>query len=244
MHAARSVKAAGWKTMWRSRTAGQGETFSARIHGTDLTIRARTPDFDVALYTLGGEYRFLDHLLSAEYDRVIIDAGAHIGTATISLARRFPKATIVAIEPSSDNIALLRQNTAAFPNVEVRHAALSATGGGQIELRNRGTGQCGFTVIPKPADRAGGEILETVPTLSIDDLQAEFAGRIGFVKLDIEGAEQEIFVHSAAALGAAQFVFVELHDRIVPGCTEAFLAFSADRWVIRFQGEKYLSIRK
>ena len=49
--------------------------------------------------------------------RYILDAGAHVGYATVQLAYRFPLAKIVAVEADPDNYAALVRNTAAFPNV-------------------------------------------------------------------------------------------------------------------------------
>ena len=61
------------------------------------------------------------------------------------------------------------------------------------------------------------------------------------IKLDIEGGEKALFETAASGLTSVDFVFAELHDRILPGCTAAFAAFSQDRFVFNFGGEKFLS---
>src|SRR5579883_1485462 len=42
--------------------------------------------------------------------RVIVDAGANIGAASLYFATRFPEATILALEPEQSNFQLLRKN--------------------------------------------------------------------------------------------------------------------------------------
>lgn len=58
----------------------------------------------------------------------------------------------------------------------------------------------------------------------------EMAGaQLDFIKLDVEGEEKFILEDepSVAVLCEAICVFMETHDRFVPGCTAAFNAFLA-----------------
>lgn len=61
----------------------------------------------------------------------VVDAGAHIGTFAIPVAKRFPGARVYAIEPDPDNTRALRENIAAnaVTNVFVVEAALSSRPG-------------------------------------------------------------------------------------------------------------------
>jgi hypothetical protein len=47
---------------------------------------------------------------------------------------------------------------------------------------------------------------------------------IDILKLDVEGAERELFADPScqAWLARTNMLFVELHDRIKPGCSDAF----------------------
>ncbi len=49
--------------------------------------------------------------------------------ASISLARKYPNATIVAVEPEGANVASLAKNTAPYPNIKIIHAAIWNTNG-------------------------------------------------------------------------------------------------------------------
>ena len=112
-----------------------------------------------------------------------------------------------------------------------------------MKLRNRGSGEWGYTVVGKPADRPDAAEIETVETVTIDDIAAMFPGKsIGILKLDIEGGEKAVFDHSADALQQIPAIFAELHERIAPGCREGFARICEDRWVVRSSGEKYLAL--
>ena len=51
------------------------------------------------------------------------------------------------------------------------------------------------------------------------------AARIDILKLDIEGAEYELFKTGAESwLGAIRQIVIELHDRYRPGCSQVFYA--------------------
>lgn len=216
---------------------------SLKVAGHDIMVRARTSDLRVAVESLTIEYSFLDDLLPSNFAGLIVDAGGYIGTAAIAFASRFPDAQVVSIEPSSDNISILRLNIERFPNVEVRHAALGPEAGGTITLRSRATGAWGFTILEKPDNSAELSDLEDVRLTSLDEVEREMGRPIIFLKLDIEGAEKHIFDSNDATLQAIPLLFIELHDRIMAGCGTAFRVFSRNRWTMRLSREKYLSIQ-
>jgi len=208
-----------------------------------VLVRAGSPDLGVAQSTLADEFDPLAGVLPGSFDGLIIDAGGYIGTAAIKLARLYPKATIVTIEPSQENFELLVRNTRSFPNIRPVRAALVPAGKTSARLGNRGTGPWGYTIIENPQDRPA-EFLETVETVTLENIVARHGGGpIGIAKIDIEGAEKDLFVSHDPALAQATAIFVELHDRIVPGCRSAFEAFSKDRVVSRHSGEKFLAVR-
>src|SRR5665213_307274 len=61
---------------------------------------------------LDGEYDFLPQISP----KVIIDAGANIGLASIFFANKFPDAVIYALEPEVSNYAILEKNVSKYPN--------------------------------------------------------------------------------------------------------------------------------
>ena len=215
------------------------------IHGESVWVRPGTSDLAVASLSLGEEFSELSKFLEDEFNGVIVDAGAYIGTAALKFRRLFPYATIVCIEPSSDNFEILRQNLHGIDGCTLIKAALAVESGIEIELKNRGTGNWGFTIVAAPEDNPDAVNVEIVSTISLNEIADRFPeSSIELLKLDIEGGEKILFEKASSDLGSVRLIFVELHDRIANGCTSAFYRFSRDREIISFGGEKFLSISK
>lgn len=213
-----------------------------RFFNHELTIRPRGPDLDVALNGLGGEFAALEGLLPRDFDGLIVDAGGFIGSSALAFSEMFPDATIVAIEPSERNFELLRINTSKNPRIHLVRAALSSRAGDSVELYDRGTGDFGFSLL---ADSGEDEplVLERVNTTTLEDILASYPNHApGILKLDIEGAEKQIFEESGAQVDRFPIVLAELHERIVPGCDAAFAQFSSQRDMVRVGSEKVMSI--
>lgn len=210
----------------------------------EILVRRGTPDLGVALTSLNEEFSCLKYLLPKDFKGLIIDGGGYIGTAAIALHKIYPKARIITIEPSSENYNILIQNIAKYSQITPIKAAISCESGGKLTLRNRGTGTWGFTVIKKPQDNPDSSSIEHVDTISIEDIyKMSDCNEIGIIKLDIEGAEKELFQKNAFQLNKSKAIIAELHDRIEDGCTSSFFKFSRERTVIKVDGEKFLSVK-
>lgn len=216
---------------------------TVRIHGVSLLVRSLSPDISVALETLGGELRCMALAYPQDAKGFIIDAGGYIGTAAIALAKMFPEATIVTLEPSSENHSLLEINVRAFPNIRPMRGALVPPGGpDRVSLGDRGTGAWGFTIVGNASDRQVRP-MESVEAHSIDRVIA-MAGEapVLLMKMDIEGAEVGILESIGALLDSIPILVIELHERIVPGCEALFMEKCAGRFVFRLEGEKYAAV--
>lgn len=234
----------GARSVLRWKLLPKNTIFTVRIRGVDVKVRARTSDLPLAIECLTSEYESIAPLFSPAFEGVIIDAGGHIGCAAIRLSELFPKARIVCIEPSSDNLRILRMNTKHVSSVEIREAALVAKAAGRLTLSDRGRGGSGYTIVDNSQDTRSMAPIEDVDSIAITDLLEEFGSEIGFIKLDIEGAERDILALGEFRAANVPAIFVELHERISHGCVEAFESFSATRWTLRLGPEKYLSLSR
>lgn len=239
----RILQRVGLASYLRYQVTSKGALVTIPIAGHDIRVRRGTPDLSVALSCLHGEFDLVKHLFPADFDGTIVDAGGYIGTATLALKGLFPQAKIIVIEPSEDNLSVLRENLAGTTGVEIVHGALVGTPEKTIELHNRGTGEWGFTVVSDPHDNPNTSALNSTPAYRLSDLKPE-GETIGLLKLDIEGGEYSLLENDMASLLDIDVVFAELHDRIVPGCEKKYLDFSKDRILIKDGGEKYLSIKR
>src|SRR5438270_12315217 len=90
----------------------------ARLHLNSLRhpVWVSKEEFDEFIFREVMLHGVYDHdcIRSMTGTRFIIDAGAHIGLATVQFATWFPNAQIVAIEPSERNVAILRRNAAPY----------------------------------------------------------------------------------------------------------------------------------
>ncbi len=154
--------------------------------------------------------------------RFILDAGAYTGLSAVYLARKYPDATIAAVEPDLSNFRLLQKNARAFPNIFPLHKALWYEDG-PVSLYDRNMGHWAFSVTPPESD--GLARSQQVDALTVSTIMRMFnTDRIDILKVDVEGAEREIFAHSDAWIRHVRVIFAELHDRLRPGCTDAFEA--------------------
>ena len=180
------------------------------LTGGSVFLRPGTTDQDV----------YDEIFISNEYDidlgdpKFIVDAGAHIGLSSVFFASRYPKATVIALEPEPTNFATLLKNTKDFPNIRPLQAGLWSKKT-HLRIEDANVPTWSFRVL-ESASREG------IPAVGIADILSDFkATRIDVLKIDIEGAEFEVLNHSASWIDSVQTLIIELHDRFRPGCTEA-----------------------
>jgi FkbM family methyltransferase len=127
----------------------------------------------------------LERALAPDSD--CLDVGAHTGAVLRELVRLAPGGRHVAWEPLPEFADRLRTE---FPTVEVREAALSDRDGGRSFVHVlEDPGWSGFLERPTP----GGDLVEriTVRCERLDDALPS-AVRPAFVKIDVEGAEEQV----------------------------------------------------
>jgi len=171
-----------------------------------IYLRPFTSDWTALRHVL--EERDCDVPLDVE-SRFIIDGGANIGLASVLLANKYSRAKILAVEPHSDNAVLLRLNCRGYPNVELISSALWSSNT-YLEIAN-----------PDSDIHGGFQVRETgsVPTpgsfhaVTLTDLlQRGGATEIDLLKLDIEGAETEIFSRGYQGwIGGVKTLVIETH---------------------------------
>jgi FkbM family methyltransferase len=152
--------------------------------------------------------------------RVIVDAGANVGMATLFFARRYPQAKILAIEPEASNFEMLQQNCQSLRNVTLVRAALWPEHR-ELKIENPSADAWAFSISEECGSSDGSP---RVPAITMTDiLQRLNTNHIDLLKIDIEGSELHLFSRNSDRwLGQVRFIVIELHDRLVPGCSRAF----------------------
>jgi FkbM family methyltransferase len=203
---------------------------AANIH-QPMWLRMRTTDASVFEEIILNEEYLVERSLSP---KVIVDAGANIGLTSIYFANKYPEARIFSIEPEAGNFRMLVKNAAPYPQITPIQAALWKDST-PLELSNPGDGNWGF----QTRERGNSDSTTvSVPAITIDSLLKQFdLPSIDLLKVDIEGAEKEVFADSSGWIDRIGGIMVELHDRYKPGCSETVLAATRDFSVKWQKGE-------
>lgn len=173
--------------------------------------------------------------------RTIIDAGANAGYASLYFAARFPQARILAIEPDMENFEMLTQNTAAFPQI-IRERAGVWGSPGALQVADPTAPKCMISL-----EAARDSATDGIPALTVPEAMSRLgADTLDLLKIDIEGAELEVFTAGATAwLPRVRALMIELHDLRQPGCARAFYRALANIDFIQFQrGDVLLIINR
>jgi FkbM family methyltransferase len=184
--------------------------------------------------------------IKQEYDfdvkrnpKIIVDAGANIGLASIYFSNKFPDVKIIAIEPEESNLEILKRNIAPYENIILVCKALWHENT-RINLVDPGLGKWGFmTQAQDSAEERHGQIVYEVQGVTVDTIMKEQGiDHIDILKIDIEGAERELFRDPSSWIEKVDSLIIELHECRKPGCNRSFYNGSNgfdNEWL---QGEK------
>ena len=217
-----------------------GNTNSIRLKGLKYPFKLRKGSSDIAVFYqvfMDKEYNF-----NAGFNPgFIIDGGGKVGLGALYFANVYPDAKIVSVEPESDNYNMLIDNTRAYDNIYPIQSGLwnKST---YLKVKDIGLGDWGFVV-----EECDKEDAETFRALSIADIMTQYqVDEIDILKLDIEGAEKEVFTSNYDRwLPKTKILIVELHDRMKAGCSSAFIkAMAQYNFTIHPLGENFICIRQ
>lgn len=203
---------------WRFRQFRLREAAGAQRHPYALAVRhvqppmivrGGTSDLDVFFHVfVQREYQCVDSLRDV---RSVIDCGANVGYASAYFLSRWPQARVLALEPDHGNFAALSTNLKPY--------------GDRVTLLQAGlwSGSCDLAIAEAPF-RDGRQWARQVrvattsdtvriPAVSMDALIARTGReRVSLLKIDIEGAEVELFSGDVSWLDRVDNMVVELHE--------------------------------
>ncbi|HXW71243.1 MAG TPA: FkbM family methyltransferase [Methylocella sp.] len=180
-----------------------------RRQGTDIAVYSQ-------VFRLGEhDTRYLPKNAS-----VIVDLGGNVGLASLFFATKYPDALIIALEPDPENFSFLVRNLSQLKDkAGCRQAAIWNE---DCHLQLKRTDGLG-----NPPHDCGGQVSATgngaAATMKrlIQELGLK---RIDILKIDIEGAEKELFEAADLSwLDVVDMIFIEIHERFRPGSHAAVL---------------------
>jgi len=206
-------------------------TFKFKIHSDDHTLAYRRDsvgdrgvikqilidrDYDITRWEQGKKLikYWSDH--QSRRPGLIIDAGANIGASAVYFSANYKNTLVYNIEPDDENYNLLELNTRRFNCFNFRGAISSRDG--ELWLSDPGRSDWGFTTSEhRSSEHAprGKSVASICPRTIMTSQQAIDHTPLIF-KIDIEGAESELFSLETNWLGEFPLIIIELHDWMLP----------------------------
>lgn len=176
------------------------------------------------------------------HPKLILDCGGNIGCASVFFANVYPSAQIYAVEPERMNFKILTYNTVFYDNVHQINSALwdKET---SIKILDESVDENAYMTVETTADDP-----KAFKTITVSKILAESGfDEIDLIKIDIEGAEKEVFSAPDVDdwLSKVKVLVIELHDRMKKGCSRAFFtAMSKYDWHFELRGENLIFMRE
>ena len=156
--------------------------------------------------------------------RIIVDLGANIGMTSLWYSRRYDCVRVIAVEPSPDNVRLLKKNFSDNGiEAEVVEAAIGVKEGEANFVRTRESNLGMISRHASPGSiRVKGISMATILRM-VADLGLD---AIDLLKVDIEGSEAELFSDGLEWLDHVNAIAIEFHaDRVdYPGLVSRLTA--------------------
>lgn len=218
----------------RHRITGRHGRIQVGVPGIEhpITLRLGTSDHRV-FRDIFQRHEYLFN--PPEPPETIVDTGANIGLASIYFANRWPKAKIIAIEPDPENFEILRENVRHYRNIVPIQVAvwkentmlnLSDPGGGSWAMQTK-------------TDHNGHVAGVTMPFI----MGVHSLDRIDLLKMDIEGAEKEVFEGHEEWIDRVGSIAIETHDRFKPGSHAAVMKAARHFKDVYNSGETWFMLR-
>lgn len=185
-----------------------------KLKGYDnkVYLRPKTSDFKI----------FKQIFIEEEYNvtfpeqvNYIVDAGSNCGYSIVYFKNKFKNAKLIAIEPDTSNIEIIKKNTSGFKDVFIVKGGVWNINT-DLKILNKDAGKWAFRVV---------EAIDNTKEFkgySLDAIMLEHDIKIiDILKMDIEGSEKNVFEQNYQYwLSKTTFGFLELHENYAPGVTD------------------------
>jgi len=144
-------------------------------------------------------------------EKRVLDIGAHVGIFSLWIARQQPACHVTAVEASAENFEYLERNLRHLDNVHTLHRAIGGHPG-KFKAQAATDRTIDTYVVEAKYDDENA-----VDAILVRDL-VDRSHRIAFMKMDVEGAEYDVFdTIEEATLARLERIAMEYHDNLKPG---------------------------
>lgn len=166
---------------------------------------------------------------------LVFDIGAHVGDRVAAFRRL--DARVIAVEPQPALAKTLRLLYGGDPKVKIEAVAVGRHVGTielNLNLDNPTVSTASMDLIAAAADAPGWEGQAwtkrvTVPVTTLDALIARH-GKPAFIKIDVEGFENEVLFGLAQPIKALSFEFTTIQRNVALACVERCAALGYARF--------------
>lgn len=149
-------------------------------------------------------YQYQDVNINCKNSPVIFDLGANVGYCSRFYLEKYPKASIVAVELEINNYNMLLKNLEPFSNFVCYHAGIWYKDG---KITLTGTIEDSFHIIESENEA------KNVDSICMESLFIKTSIKyVDLVKMDIEGAERQLFSYNLDWLERVGCICLEYHD--------------------------------
>lgn len=159
-------------------------------------------------------HRLYREMLANGDTPLILDLGANVGFSAAYFHLQWPEAKIVAVEPDADNLGQLQKNVSTLSAIDAVAGAISSQPG-KVQIKDSGVDKNAFRIVASGTGNGAEVAAVTVP--EIFERYAAERCRPFVVKIDIEGAEADLFSRNFDWVDDVPMLIVELHDWLYPG---------------------------
>ena len=172
-------------------------------------------DYDISQWVQGQKLLQYHQEQSAVRQSLIIDAGANIGASVVYFKNTYPNAYVYAIEPDINNWQLLEINAANYGDKTNFYGAISNVDG-TLSLIDPGLSDWGFRTQASVESHEKQITVKSIsPQTILDDTKYAQMTPLIF-KIDIEGAESQLFQGDTSWMSKFAMIVIELHDWMLP----------------------------
>lgn len=198
---------------------------SLRWSGSKIYLRKSYSDIQVFKEIfLEDEYLPAVQYVKKDSDMIIIDLGSHIGMTSLYFNHFFPNAQYICVEPSEENVSLLKKNTLNKGNFKIilnaianedkkcNYYCYSWWSSGTI-MKDINDARISIKSRPELRNMLPKREIETI---SMRTLLNKFnLQKVNLLKIDIEGAELWLFQGDVSWLERVEVIAMELHEKYI-----------------------------
>jgi FkbM family methyltransferase len=194
------------------------KTLEVIIPGSTFTAALRPAETDALVFNqIFFDKELESHYLPADAS-YILDLGANIGLSTLFFANRYRNGKIVSVEPSRDNFEMLKKNSAQIGMRAIPLLAAAWHTDSTLAVRTTDASGAPLGAWGIQVAEAGPEVADECQALSVPTIMSMLdLPTLDILKIDVEGAEADIFAGNNEWLSNVSLLLIEFHERFRPG---------------------------